>query len=110
MCRVALLLAGIGVFLAQPIAGATARQVRWEELSAVILGKTVSIVLPAGAVVQGKATAVTADYLELAVRNTSNASVAPKGGRRFPRGEVRSLQLHAKGKKFRIIATALGTV
>jgi hypothetical protein len=110
MRHVAVLLAGFGLFLAQPITGATARQVRWEELSALVLGKTVSIVLPAGAVVQGKTTAVTADYLELAVSKTSNPSVAPKGGMRVLRGDLHTLQLQTKGTKFRIISTALGSV
>jgi hypothetical protein len=98
------------VLVLAPVAAcAESLQVKWEGLS-VVVGKTVSIAMPAGAVVQGKAKAVTPEYLEVDVRKTSNPAAVPKGARRVPRAELRTLEMHTKGKLYRTLGTTLGAL
>ena len=78
----------------------------WEQLSE-ISGETVRIALPEG-VIQGKASHVEDDALVVDVKKTSDRHAYPKGMVRVPREKLQTFQLQTRGKKYRIIMTALG--
>src|ERR1035437_10779598 len=63
--------------------GSRLRQVSWENLPMVV-GKTVQIVLPGGAVVTGMGAAVESDALVVDVMKTSDRKTCPKGELRVP--------------------------
>lgn len=85
------------------------RQMKWEELST-INGRNISIVMPQGAAVSGKLSAVQADALILRVSKTTDRVAYPKGELRVPRESLRAIEVHSKGHKFRVIGTVLGFV
>lgn len=93
--------------LPTPVKGAAPRQVKWEGLSMVV-GREVSVVMPGGAVVRGKATEVGPDALVVSVHKTSDSTAYPKGTTRVPRASLHTLEMHTKGHKFRVIGTVLG--
>ncbi|HLK67187.1 MAG TPA: hypothetical protein VKU19_27320 [Bryobacteraceae bacterium] len=87
--------------------GASPKQVTWQQLPMVI-GKTVSIAVAGGVVISGKATAVEPDALVVNVKSTTDGTLYAKGQTRVPRATLHTLELRTKGKKFRVIGTALG--
>jgi len=91
------------------IAAEPPRQLTWEELPS-ITGKTLTVIMPGGAAVTGKATSVEADALLMRVAKTTDRAAYPKGSLRVPRATLRTLELKSKGVKFRVIGTALGAV
>lgn len=96
-------------------APATARtshvEVRWNELSALILGHTVTVVLPGGTVLAGEVMAVRADSLALDVHRTSNVQVQPKGSASIPRRSITTLQLTERtGAGGRVLGVVVGAV
>ncbi len=88
---------------------ASVQKTTWEGLS-IVLGKQVTIVMPGGTIIRGKAKAVEPDALTMQVKQTTDPIAYPKGFLRIPRETLRVLQLQTKGTKFRIIGTALGAV
>ena len=83
--------------------------VKWEGLT-VVVGKTVSIAMPGGAVITGKATGVESDALVVDVKKSSDRSAYPKGVVRVPRATLHRLEMQAKGKVGRIVGTTVGGV
>lgn len=79
--------------LSPATAGTSKVEVRWNELSPLILAHTVSLVLPGGTTVAGEVESVRDDSLTLDVRKTSNSKVQPKGTASIPRASVTTLQI-----------------
>jgi hypothetical protein len=100
---------GIVVLLitSAPVRAASLRQIKWQDLS-IVTGKNVSLVMPGGALISGKAMGVDADALKLNVVRTTDPGAYPKGAVRVPRASVRTLQVHSKGRMFRVIGTTVG--
>ena len=93
------------------IAGTSKVQVRWNELSTLVLAHTVSLVLPGGTAIAGEVEAVRDDSLTLDVRKTSDSKVQPKGTASIPRASVTTLQVtDAKGAGGRILGVVVGVV
>ena len=83
--------------------------VKWEGLT-VVVGKTVSIAMPGGAVITGKATGVESDALVVDVKKSSDRSAYPRGVGRVPRATLHRLEMQTKGKLGRIVGTPVGFV
>ena len=83
--------------------------VKWEGLT-VVAGKTVSIAMPGGAVIVGKATSVESNALVVDVRKTSDRTAYPKGVVRVPRATLHRFEIETKGKVGRSVATPMGFV
>jgi hypothetical protein len=81
--------------------------VKWEGLT-VVTGHTVSIAMPGGAVIIGKATSVESDALVVDVRKTSDRAAYPKGVVRVPRATLHRFEIETKGKLGRSVATPMG--
>jgi hypothetical protein len=97
--------------LSPAIAGTSKVEVRWNELSPLVLEHTVSLVLPGGTAIAGEVEAVRDDSLTLDVRKTSNSNVQPKGTASIPRASVTTLQVtDAKGPGGRILGVVVGVV
>jgi hypothetical protein len=73
-----------------------------------VAGKTVSIAMPGGAVVTGKAARVEPDALVVNVAKTTDPNLYPKGELRVPRARLHILHMQTKGKLFRTLGTAFG--
>ena len=92
-------------------AGTSKVEVQWRELSSLILGHTVSLVLPGGIAIAGEVEAVRDDSLALDVRKTSDSKSQPKGTATIPRASVTTLQMtEAKGSGGRILGVVVGAV
>ena len=97
--------------LSPATAGTSKLEVRWNELSPLILGHTVSLVLPGGTAIAGEVEAVRDDSLTMDVRKTSNRKVQPKGTASILRASVTTLQVtDAKGAGGRILGVVVGVV
>jgi hypothetical protein len=81
--------------------------VKWEGLT-VVVGNTVSIAMPGGAVIAGKATGVESDALLVDVQKTSDRTAYPKGAVRVPRATLHRFEMQTKGKLGRIVGTPVG--
>ena len=91
-----------------PAAGAvTPQRLTWDELPQLV-GKRVSIPLYDGGAVAGKVREVQADALVIEVSKSTSPQVYPRGLMRVPRAKLHVLDLHGKGRKYRVIGTALG--
>src|ERR1017187_9304927 len=86
-----LLVALLGAGLVRASAGPA--EIRWNELSALIVGHYVTIPLAGGAVVAGDALSVRVDALMLDIRKTSNARQYPNGQILIPRTAVTEVRL-----------------
>jgi hypothetical protein len=97
--------------LSPATAGTSKLEVRWNELSPLILAHTVSLVLPGGTAIAGEVEAVHDDSLTLEIRKTSNRKVQPKGTASIPRTSVTTLQMtEAKGSGGRILGVVVGAL
>jgi hypothetical protein len=83
--------------------------VKWEGLT-VVTGHTVSIAMPGGAVIAGKATGVESDALVVDVRKTSDRTAYPKGVVRVPRATLHRFEMQTKGRVGRSVGTPVGFV
>lgn len=86
-------------------------EVGWDHLSSLIPGKTISIALPEGAVVQGETISVTSSSLTLDVKKTSDPARYPAGRASLPRpsiSEVRMVSAHGSGG--RVLGTVVGAL
>jgi hypothetical protein len=106
------ILVGLCVLGLSPATAGTSKvEVRWNELSPLILGHTVSLVLPGGAAIAGEVVAVRDDSLTLDIRKTSDSKVQPKGTASIPRASITTLQVtDAKGAGGRILGVVVGVV
>jgi hypothetical protein len=89
------------------VAAEPPRQFTWEQLPS-ITGKTLMVIMPGGAAVTGRATAVEPDALLMRVTKTTDRAAFPKGSLRVPRATLHTIELKTKGVKFRVIGTSLG--
>jgi hypothetical protein len=92
-----------------PVRAASPRQLRWQELS-IVTGKNVSVVMPGGTLISGKVLSVDAAAMTMNITRTSDPGSYPKGDVRVPRANLRTLVVHTKGRKFRVLGTVLGAV
>jgi hypothetical protein len=86
-------------------------EIPWDHLSGMILGKTITIALPEGAVVQGETISVTGSSLTLDVKKTSDHTRYPAGRTSLPRpsiSEVRVTAAHGNGG--RVLGTVVGAL
>jgi hypothetical protein len=106
------ILVGLCVLGLSPVTAGTSKvEVRWNELSRLILGHTVSLVLPGGTAIAGEVQAVRDDSLKLDVRKTSDSKVQPRGTASIPRASVTTLQMtDTKGTGGRILGVVVGVV
>jgi hypothetical protein len=81
-------------------------EARWEELGGLISDKKISLVLPDGAIIEGKVASVQADSLALKIAKSSNTQNYPIGETPIPRASVSTIQL----LEMRFIARVAGTV
>ena len=88
-------------------AGQQVVQLHWEEISPLIEGQEIAVVLPDGTYIQGKALAVQEDALELDIKKTSDGKLHPKGKTTIPRAAVSVIELRQM-RKFPIGAIAGG--
>src|ERR1035437_6852894 len=93
----------LALLLAVPLLADAAglMHVKWVGLT-VAVGKTVSIAMPGGAVITGKATGVESDALVVDVKKTSDRTAYPKGVVRVPRSTLHRFEMQTKGKVGRI--------
>jgi hypothetical protein len=108
--RIAFLTAVLAAATIAPLPAKAASVVHlpWHGLSAVV-GKTVSIAMPGGSLITGKATAAEADALLVDVTGTTDAKAYSKGPVRVPRATLHRFQMRTKGKAFRVLGTAVGS-
>ncbi len=101
----------LALLLAVPLLAdaAAPMHVKWEGLT-VVVGHTVSIAMPGGAVIAGKATSVESDALVVDVKKTSDRTAYPKGVVRVPRATLHRFEMQTKGKVGRIVGTPLGLI
>ena len=103
----------IGLFIllltSLPTRAASPQQIKWQDLS-IMTGKNVSLVLPDGAMISGRVLGIDTDALRLNVGRSTDPAAHPKGEARVPRASLRTLEVQSKGRKFRIIGTAMGAV
>src|ERR1017187_4757918 len=101
----------LALLLAVPLLADAAglMHLKWEGLT-VVVGKTVSIAMPGGAVITGKATGVESDALVVEVKKSSDHSAYPKGVVRVPRATLHRLEMQTKGKVGRVVGTTVGGV
>ena len=95
---------------AAPRAGAANReqlQTTWEGLSAIV-GQKVRVVMPDGASIEGKATAVEVDALVVEIGKTSNKAAYPKGKFLVPRATLKAVDVQRPTMKWRILCVSVG--
>ena len=99
----------LALLLAGPLLAdaAALMHVKWEGLT-VATGNTVSIAMPGGAVITGKATSVESDALVVDVQKTSDRAAYPKGVVRVPRATLHRFEMLTKGKVGRAVGTPVG--
>jgi hypothetical protein len=85
--------------------GSAPTHIRWEELSMVV-GETVKIALPEGAVVTGMAVGIEPDALVCEVTTTTNRKAFPKGVLRVPRASLHKLKIRT-GSQTWVVGMAL---
>src|SRR5215831_9143750 len=84
--------------------------VRWDDLAARVSGKTVTVAMPDGVTLSGRAQAVEPDALVLQIRHTTNRAAYPKGEYRVPRAGVHAIEISQKTARWRIVGTTLGAM
>ena len=86
-------------------------ELKWGELSPIIGGQRVQLVLPEGTAIKGEAIAVREEALVMDVKGTSNAKAYPKGSATIPRGSVTLIQVERRrGSWGRKLGTVVGVL
>ena len=86
-------------------------ELKWGELSPIIGGQQVQLVLPEGTAIQGEAIAVREEALVMDVKSTSNAKAYPKGSATIPRASVTLIQVERRrGSWGRKLGTVVGVL
>ena len=109
--RRCLLVALLGTGFVRASAGGGPAEIRWNELSALIVGHPVAIPLATGTEVAGEALSVRDDALMLDIRKTSDARRYPKGEALIPRTAVTEIRLtENRGAGARVLGSAVGAL
>jgi hypothetical protein len=82
----------------------------WTDLGGLISSRKVSLVLPDGAAIEGRAVSIRPDTLTMSISKTSDPRAHPKGTASVPRASITTLQLLEMSVRGRVIGTALGVV
>ena len=86
-------------------------ELKWGELSAIIVGHRVQLVLPDATAIKGEAIAVREEALVMDVKGTSNAKAYPKGSASIPRASVTLIQVERRrGSWGRRLGTVVGVL
>lgn len=86
-------------------------EVKWDELSPLVVGHNVKIVLPDGCIVSGEATAIRGDVLAMDIQKSSNLKDHPLGMTKIPRSSITTIQVtETRGAGGRILGTIVGLV
>jgi uncharacterized protein YcfJ len=86
-------------------------ELKWGELSPIIGGQQVQLVLPEGTAIQGEAIAVREEALVMDVKSTSNAKAYPKGSATIPRASITLIQVERRrGSWGRKLGTVVGVL
>jgi F0F1-type ATP synthase beta subunit len=83
------------------------RQTTWEGLT-VVVGHTVRIVMPDGAHLEGKATAVEVDALAIEIHKTTNKTTYPKGKFLVPRATLKAVDVNQPTRRWRTVGLGVG--
>lgn len=95
-----------GAAVAESQSQADPRELRWEELPRVVMGRKVAAVLDDGTRLEGKVRRVNPASLVLDIAKTSDPQAYPKGPNTIPCEAVSTLQLNQR--RWRIAATLIG--
>ena len=86
-------------------------EVKWDELSPLVVGHHVKIVLPEGSIVSGEATAIRGDVLAMDIQKSSDVKDHPLGMTKIPRSSITTIQVtETRGSGGRILGTIVGLV
>jgi hypothetical protein len=86
-------------------------ELKWGELSQIVVGQKIQLVLPDGTALKGEAIAVREDGLVMDVKGTSNAKAYPKGSATLPRASVTLIQVERRrGSWGRNLGTVVGVI
>ena len=86
-------------------------ELKWEELSSILRGHDIELVLPEGTFLKGEVEVVREDALVLNVKHTSDSRAHPKGNAVIPRASLRLLSLkESRAKWGRTFGVTLGTL
>lgn len=109
-CSIAVSLVAI-LFWSPPGVGAASKeqiQITWEGLADVV-GKKVRVVMPDGALVEGRAKAVEVDALVIDIRKSSNKVVYPPGKFLVPRATLRAVDVERNTKRWQLVGVVAGS-
>lgn len=91
------------------IAQAGQLEVRWNELSPLVVGRDVTIVLPDGCSISGEVAAVREEALLMNITKTSDANGHPKGAASIPRSSIAEVEVkEMRSAAGRIFGTIVG--
>ena len=86
-------------------------ELKWGEISPMIKGQQVQLVLPEGTAIQGEAIAVREEALVMDVKSTSSAKAYPKGSATIPRASITLIQVERRrGSWGRKLGTVVGVL
>jgi hypothetical protein len=86
-------------------------ELKWNELTPLIGGQMVQMVLPDSTTIKGEAIAVREDALLMDIKRTSNPSVHPKGNALIPKASVNLIRLERRrGSWGRSLGTVVGVL
>jgi hypothetical protein len=83
-------------------------QLPWSDIAPLVQDQKVSLVLPGGAAIEGRALAVEADALVLDIKKSSDSRSHPRGRNSIPRSSVSVVQLHQIKGNRRWLGAAIG--
>ena len=93
------------------LAGSKPLELKWGELSPIIVGHRVHLVLPDATAIKGEAVTVREDALVVDVKGASNAKAYPKGSATIPRTSVTLIQVERRrGSWGRKLGTVVGVL
>jgi hypothetical protein len=98
----------LSVLLAATPAWADERSLHWSELSAFIADHSITLTLPDGARIEGRAIAVEPQRLIVDVRKTSDPQGHARGRQLIPRSQAQVLVVNRPTVRWRIIGTTVG--
>ncbi len=86
-------------------------EVRWNDLSPLVIGRSVKIVLLDGCMVSGEATGIRQDVLAMDIEKSTNLNDHPAGMTAIPRAAISLIEVkESKGVGGRVLGTIVGLV